>query len=325
MPLKEISNQAPPLILSSNYEESYARQNLRNLSPAHIAMLTMLITHWQDSRRLISQTNKQSPGILPEFTSGEVEEAEVAIQNEGDSFDNINYSKELTDVLVYLQMIITAIGANYSINAILAAVDKKIILANSSNVYDKTHEVIGDISLLKNRELADKKAIFEVYTTILALYMSSPNLPDIVVAMYRTVRLNELNYPRDYFEINPADYNDQEMIELYTYRKALCRILRDEGMIGKDADEAAQKRNVFVFADIVLNEHMELEVAEKLLKERILKVKKTIGKEYETAGQDQEGLSLLELKDSVLVPDEEVRILWPTPVQVAELSFIRND
>ena len=141
----EIIKKAPELILSYDHSDAYANQNLKNLSPVHILLLTNLITHWQNSRNLISETNIQSPEILPELTSGEVDEAEEAILNLGPDFDNDNYAKELTDILVFLQMMTEVIGDGYSVNAILAAVDRKIILANSSSVYEKTREIAGDI------------------------------------------------------------------------------------------------------------------------------------------------------------------------------------
>ena len=312
-----------------NHTESYARENLKNLSPAQLIILTNLIHHWQNSRNLISETNKQSPEILPILTSGEVNEAKEAMETSGDNFDRENYAKELSDVLVFLQMMAEIIGDGYSVNAILAAVDKKLVLANSNNVFDKTNELIGDVSFLKNREKEDKKVIFEIYTTVLALYMSSPNLPDIVVAMYKTVRHNELNYPQEYFEVDPSRYNKVELVKLYNYRKALCRILRDEGMIGKDVDNDTHEKNVLIFADIVLNEKLELDLAKQFLKERIAKIKQNGHEEYRilSPGESDKGdMSEINLSglNGTLVAEEKVEILIPSPAQVIKYSAARN-
>ena len=312
-----------------NHTESYARENLKNLSPADIIILTTLIHHWQNSRNLISETNKQSPEILPILTSGEVDEAEEAMETSGDNFDRGNYAKELSDVLVFLQMMAEIVGDGYSVNAILLAVDKKLVLANSSNVFDKTNEIIGDIGFLKNKEEADKKVIFEIYTTVLALYMSSPDLPDIVLAMYKTVKDNELNYPQEYFEVDIERYNNFELLNLYNYRKALCRVLRDEGLIGKDVDADTQEKNVLVFADLVLNENLELDLAMQFLKERIVKIKQNSLEEYRILlpGEADEGdMSEINLSglETTLVTEEEVKILMPNPAQVIKYSAVRN-
>ena len=128
--------------------------------------------------------------------------------------------------------------------------------------------------------------------------MSAPNLPDIVVAMYKTVQLNMINYPREYFEIDSQKYDNKELVELYKYRKSLCRVLRDEGMIGKDVDLAIHRKNVLVFADLILNEKLELSLAMQLLKERIIKIK---------------GIS-----------QEEYKILIPTSDQTIEYSSVGN-
>ena len=312
-----------------NHTESYARENLKNLSPADIIILTTLIHHWQNSRNLISETNKQSPEILPILTSGEVDEAEEAMETSGDNFDRGNYAKELSDVLVFLQMMAEIVGDGYSVNAILLAVDKKLVLANSSNVFDKTNEIIGDIGFLKNKEEADKKVIFEIYTTVLALYMSSPDLPDIVLAMYKTVKDNELNYPQEYFEVDIERYNNFELLNLYNYRKALCRVLRDEGLIGKDVDADTQEKNVLVFADLVLNENLELDLAMQFLKERIVNIKQNSLEEYRILlpGEADEGdMSEINLSglETTLVTEEEVKILMPNPAQVIKYSAVRN-
>ena len=330
MPQKEIITSTNSVNnIDVNHTESYARKNLKNLSPVHIIILTTLIQHWQNSRNLISETNKQSPEILPILTSGEVDEAEEVMETSGNKFDGENYAKELSDVLVFLQMMTEVVGDGYSINAILAAVDKKLVLANSSNVFDKTNEIIGDITFIKNKEKADKKVIFEVYTTVLALYMSSPELPDIVVAMYKTIRFNELNYPQEYFEVDPSIYNNLELVELYNYRRALCRVLRDEGMIGKDVDSITQEKNVLIFADIVLNESLGLDLAMQLLKERISKIKQNSHEEYRILlpGESDEGdmseINLSKLKTN-LVAEEKVEILIPNPAQVLKYSAVRN-